>query len=591
MKKNNIHRIIIAASCVAMCIVLLLYAPALFHPVRYDITELQGWISPRENGTADTFDLPHPLRWDSEGVIELYTQLPEGVDNTRYVGFWTYFSHVDVYVGETAIYHFNNSETESFGAASTSQWHFVRLPQDGGHQRLTIRLRTPYTDMNPRLTGVLYGDLHDLHHELAQRYYPFRLLEDLMVWVALVLIVVSIFYRGTARNRAQQVLSGLFLLLFSFFVRTGTKSMPLEFVTPFAKDFICYFAMFTMAIPLSLYMRSKVPGHPRKVMACNLLAIAELLLATVSFILHALGVVDIHYMLPVAMLLLFATFAMAVIFAVSLSIRQPGVTSRVAAVGPVLLWLVCTLEYANFYWFGGMNIETGLVTRTGIFLILIVEGYLFFRALNHQSRKQDRIAEEHRNLQLQMLTDNIHPHFMLNTIGAIRTIIPEDPERASDLLLDFSCYVRENLEQKDYYKPIPFVEELEYIRTYLSLERARFGDTIQVYYECDHTRFHILPLTVQPFVENAVKHGLFTVRDGGKLWITTEKAEKGHVVEITDNGVGFDADNLQETLENKKAVGMRSAILRLESEMNATVTIRSNAESGTQVRIYIPESK
>jgi LytS/YehU family sensor histidine kinase len=190
-----------------------------------------------------------------------------------------------------------------------------------------------------------------------------------------------------------------------------------------------------------------------------------------------------------------------------------------------------------------------------------------------------------------MLTENIRPHFTLNTIGAIRTLIPEDPQSASDLMLDFSKYIRDRIDQKDYYTPVPFLEELDNIQTYLSLEKARFGDTIEVFYDCTDTQFRILPLTVQPFVENAIKHGLFTVKDGGKLWISTYSTPKGdHVVEITDNGVGFEANQIEEAMNNKKAVGMRSAVMRLESLMKANVSIYSNSETGTNVKIQIPKA-
>ena len=146
------------------------------------------------------------------------------------------------------------------------------------------------------------------------------------------------------------------------------------------------------------------------------------------------------------------------------------------------------------------------------------------------------------------------------------------------------------MEQKDYYTPIPFLEELDYIQTYVSLEKARFGDTISVHYNCQDNQFRILPLTVQPFVENAIKHGLFST-DNGKLWISTMPVENGHMIEIMDNGIGFDTTQLEDFMQNKKAVGMRSAVMRLESLMKAKVTIHSNSDTGTCVQIVIPESR
>lgn len=215
----------------------------------------------------------------------------------------------------------------------------------------------------------------------------------------------------------------------------------------------------------------------------------------------------------------------------------------------------------------------------------------------HVKRKKDEricLAQENKNLQLQVLTGQIRPHFILNTLGAIRTLIPQDPERASDLLYEFSKYIRSNMEQKDYSKPIPFLEEIDYIETYLSLETLRFGEKLHVEYDIVEDEFWILPLTIQPFVENAVKHGLLPKKSGGTVWISTKKTGTYFEVEIRDDGVGFDTKEFWKGLKQRKTVGMKSALFRLEHEMHATCDIQSSMEpdnSGTCVKIRIPEKR
>lgn len=229
-----------------------------------------------------------------------------------------------------------------------------------------------------------------------------------------------------------------------------------------------------------------------------------------------------------------------------------------------------------------------------IFLVLIIflELIRVRACIRNGEKEQEKLKEENKNLQLQILTGQIRPHFILNTLGAIRTMIHKDPDRASDLLYDFSKYIRKNMEQKDYCRPIPFLEELDYIETYLSLETLRFEDKLHVKYDITENEFFILPLTVQPFVENAVKHGLLPTKQGGTVWINTCKTENYIEVQIMDNGVGFDVDNFWEGLEERKTVGMKSAIYRLKNEMNAEINLKSSMEpgnSGSIVRIRIPE--
>lgn len=236
--------------------------------------------------------------------------------------------------------------------------------------------------------------------------------------------------------------------------------------------------------------------------------------------------------------------------------------------------------------------KTGILMICLLLLVIILlELIRLSITITNGKKEQKKLKEENKNLQLQLLTGQIRPHFILNTLGAIRTLIHKDPDRASDLLYDFSKYIRKNMEQKDYSKPIPFLEELDYIETYLSLETLRFEDKLHVEYDVREDEFFILPLTIQPFVENAVKHGLLPMKQGGTVWIATCRTEKYVEVEIKDNGVGFDVERFWDELEKRKTVGMRSAIFRLKNEMNAVIDIESSKEagcSGSLIKIQIP---
>lgn len=235
-----------------------------------------------------------------------------------------------------------------------------------------------------------------------------------------------------------------------------------------------------------------------------------------------------------------------------------------------------------------------LFVRICLIIIIAIGVLLIGLYLKDKKIEREYLAQENKNLQLQVMTGQIRPHFILNTLGAIRTLIPQDPERASELLYEFSKYIRKNMEQKDYSKPIPFLEEIDYIETYLSLETLRFGEKLHVEYDIMEDGFWILPLTIQPFVENAVKHGLLPKKNGGTVWISTKKTGTYIEVEIRDDGVGFDTKEFWTGLKQRKTVGMKSALFRLKYEMHATYDIQSSMEpdkSGTCVKIRIPEKR
>ena len=585
MKNNIVRRTALIVACVAFAIIFILYASRLFQKTEYNVSPIQNWNTP---SGSETFELPQTLKWDNDGKCEIFTTLPDTLRTAdEYICFWTYLSSVEVLVEDEVVYHYNNSATESFGKASTSQWNFLKLPSDAAGKRLTILLESPYTDTQPHIAEVMLGDLHDLHHWQNQRYYVARFLDDSMFWVGAFLILFGIIKKS---SKKYHVWIGLFLILFSCYLRTATKSVPLEGITPFAKDFLCYFSMFTLSLPFTLYTHSRVERNFKRIW-CEILLYLEIAATVICFLLHFFGVVDIHYTLSIGIGILFFALISAIYFAINYYLKKRAKGALVSLISPLTLLVVFAAEYIKFYFVGFLPFSTGLLSRLAAIVILFLESQVFIRGIIKESKKQEEIENEHRNLKLQMLTENIRPHFILNTIGAIRTLIPKDPERASNLMLDFSKYIRDRIDQKDYYTPVPFLEELDNIQTYLSLEKARFGDTIEVFYNCTDTQFRILPLTVQPFVENSIKHGLFTVKDGGKLWISTYSTPKGdHVVEITDNGVGFEANQIEEAMNNKKAVGMRSAVMRLESLMKANISIYSNSETGTNVKIQIPKA-
>ena len=241
------------------------------------------------------------------------------------------------------------------------------------------------------------------------------------------------------------------------------------------------------------------------------------------------------------------------------------------------------------YWTDSIK-AYGMISRVCFVIVIALEVLSYAHNIQIMEVQKERTEEENKKLQLQLLSTQIRPHFILNTLGAIRSMIMEDAKRASDLLYDFSMYLRKNIEEKDYTKPVPFGEELDYIETYLRLEQTRFGNRLNVEYHIEERSFWVLPLSIQPFVENAVKHGLFPKRGGGTLCISVTEDQQQIVIEIKDNGVGFDAENLQRIIDEKRSVGLRSAIYRIETEMKGQCRIISKESGieGTIVRVTLP---
>jgi sensor histidine kinase YesM len=583
MMNSTLRNLIICICAIALIIVTLLYSPQLIKTEQYNVKPVTEWTT--SEGAQKT---PLFLNRDSEGFSKISTILPENYVNGSYLCFWSYFSSVNVYVDGQKIYCHDNLDGNSFGEAAYSKWNHVKLPEASQGKELLIVFYSPYKDIDLRLNKAIIGDINEIHKYLHSNFALSRFIEIALIWMGLLFITLG-FWQNNVRFKRHPIYAGIFILMFGLYMCTAQKTMPLDIIPAFTRGFICYFCMFGMSIPLTLYVREKVKNYIAKVKLCNLLIILECLVMASAFVLHAFAILDIHYMLIYAMILLLGAIISAIVFSIDMCIRRRNVVSFFTAVVPGIMLVVMLLEYSQFYYSGNYYFETGTVCRLGAVIVVVIETVLYFHRLKIEKQKIAKMNEENVNLKLQILTDNIQPHFILNTIGAIRALIDDEPKRASDLLLDFSKYIRKKLEHTDYTKPIPFTEELEHIKIYLKLEETRYGDNIEVVWNIHDSAFRVLPLTVQPFVENAIKHGLFSMENGGKLTISSYKGMHCHIIEITDNGIGFDANDINSVIENKKSVGLKSAIMRLENKMNATVTIRSHAGgNGTRVRIDIP---
>ena len=124
----------------------------------------------------------------------------------------------------------------------------------------------------------------------------------------------------------------------------------------------------------------------------------------------------------------------------------------------------------------------------------------------------------------------------------------------------------------------------------MNIEQMRFGETLKVKYEIDCDDFKVIPLSIQPLAENAARHGVYPKGDdGGTVTIRSYEAVSAYVVEVEDDGVGFD---VKEVLGQKSdSVGLKNLIFRLKSLMNADVLIDSKPGIGTKVTVTIPKKE
>ena len=220
--------------------------------------------------------------------------------------------------------------------------------------------------------------------------------------------------------------------------------------------------------------------------------------------------------------------------------------------------------------------EVYYITVASAFSVVVL--YLYVGVENSQLYYQnERMIEK---LKVDMMLSQIQPHFLFNSLTTIKHLCRRDPATAEKAVTDFSLFLRGNMSSINSDALIPFAKELEHTRSYLSLEELRFGDALRIEYDIEAEGFVMPPLTLQPIVENAVRHGIRESESGeGAVWIASREYPDRYEVTVTDDGIGFDAESL-ENLDSSH-VGIRNVRWRLEQLCGGTLAIESAAGQGT----------
>jgi len=201
-------------------------------------------------------------------------------------------------------------------------------------------------------------------------------------------------------------------------------------------------------------------------------------------------------------------------------------------------------------------------------------------------RKLLEERERVNDMKIRLVLSQVKPHFLFNSLNAIYYLIEKSPLQAQAAIDSFSDYLRGNMEALEHTALIPITQEMKHVKSYLRLEEMRFQDELEVIYDVKALNFNVPALSVEPMVENAVKHGISKNENGGYVKISTDETERGYEIRVEDNGSGFNIEDIGN--DGRLHVGIANVRTRLESMVKGTLTIESEIGKGTCVTIFIP---
>lgn len=256
-----------------------------------------------------------------------------------------------------------------------------------------------------------------------------------------------------------------------------------------------------------------------------------------------------------------------------------------------ILLIFCFLTYFSVTFFDLENIMIAGTEQSISYVmlpsILIIIALYWISSVLKTKRYIKALEKEQKVLEMkaESLTQQIKPHYIFNCLSSIQGAYQEDAHKGEKMLTMFSKHLRDNIESSTS-KLVPFDEEIEGIVNYVELENLRREVKIELLLDLEATEFKLPPLSLEPFVENAIKHGKIDETNEGYVCISSFEEAKEYRILIEDNGVGFDADSI-----NVGRIGIKNVTERLDILCHGKVKVSSKIGEGTCVEITIPKEE
>ncbi len=372
-------------------------------------------------------------------------------------------------------------------------------------------------------------------------------------------------------------------LAWDFRGRPGSLARHVVYISNFLVFFLSDSLLLIYQAYLEISMFAGRGEKPRKRLAAVcLIAVVGMGLVVASQFFHFYYYIDANnlyhrnFLHPLSMVL--PMLGMLIDFTILIQYRKKISGSLFAGMVSYMLLPVLALLIQIFYY--GISLVNIAISISMIFLFVI--------SMNEQNQNLARKEKEAADLRISIMLSQIAPHFIYNTLTSIQQMCETNPGLAEETVGEFAEYLRGNLDSLSLQKPVPFERELNHVKAYLAIEKKRFGDRVNTAFDIQDEEFLIPSLTLQPLVENAVKHGLCKKAGGGTVKITTCREQDTILVTIEDDGVGFDQNKSLD--DDKVHVGMENVRTRLQDMCGASMETTSKPGEGTRVVIRLPQT-
>ena len=500
---------------------------------------------------------------------------------------WVVHSYIDVYFDGELVYTTKEPSTPHIGRSPGCYWVFVPMKTNDAGKTIQIFVRPAYKQVSERLPKVYLGRRDEV--------VGYRFLEEMgMVVVAVLCIAFGVIFSAlalaskirTAGNRAIFYM-GIFIAVIGLWKFTDTPSVVALFNSQaHLFTYVCLLCLCYFPTTIMAYLTWLNPGERMY----YVLTRVYLLFALAITFMQAFNIRDLRENLHLMQMLLVT----CIVFILEKNIynlryhdnnwhKLAFIVFGIAGFGDLVLYL-----------YGYDSFHQGF-TLTIVLFYAIINGIMVLVKTADQEDELRRRNLQLKNSQMALMMSQIRPHFIYNTLNAIYVLCGREPDRAKIAIYDFSKYLRINFQQMDKTEMVPFKEELQHAQFYVKIEQLRFSDAINVKYDIKEEDFSLPALTLQPLVENAIRHGIRSANASGSITVSTFAQEEEYCVCVEDDGEGFDVEKWEENIREKggedetgrRHVGLANVRERIK-QYGGRMMIESEPGHGTRMIICMP---
>ncbi len=528
-----------------------------------------------------------PIKYDigQNNSLTITKTLPSNLSDITILSTRSSFQKITVYINEDKIYEHGNSDDSIYTKYPPSSFLYIPLKEKYSSQKITIIITCDHAVYSGLINEFIIGNEKECKtYNINQFRIRIVILASFIIFGA-ILIIVSLIIRHRNFKLNHYTYFGIFTILISIWMLSSLDLISPFFRNPYTSMYISYISIMFIPFPFILYLRHQM-NNPNYIKVLDIIALIFAINHIGSFFFVWTGIIHIFSAIYVTVILIgfgLIAFIVIILFSITNDSRFDLIPDFIFTLTLTVTFIIEVFIYLNLVYAHTISLKIILVGLTiYIYGICIID--LIF--LGNELEASYEIREKFVQNKLSLMYSQIQPHFIYNTLDAIRVLTKRDPDKAYDMIYDFSKHLRSNINAMSDNELILFSDEMKNILAYTNIEQVRFPK-IEIIFDIQVEDFYVPTLTIQPLVENAIRHGVSKKFSNCIVTITTIEEFDCFKVKIFDTGVGFDITSAS---YNKGSVGLKNIKYRLLNLTNAFLDIQSIIGEGTKVLVTFPKS-